>query len=100
MALSDLNNYYCVYGLLFFGVPNRGILTSHWKPIVNEHPNENLVRNLAPESIYLRNLHGRFSQVFSYPDVRVVSIFETLRSKTAKVNIPGNTPARVVLLTA
>ncbi len=100
MASTDINNFHCVYGLLFFGVPNRGILTSHWMPIVNDHPNETLVRNLAPDSIYLRSLHDRFGRVFGFPDARVVSIYETSRSKTAKVNIPVVSGTRTDLLTS
>ncbi|KAH8721576.1 hypothetical protein GQ44DRAFT_623108 [Phaeosphaeriaceae sp. PMI808] len=61
MASTDPVNFQSIYGLLFFGVPNRGIEISHWLPIVNNQPNENLIRNLAPGSIYLRNLQQRFS---------------------------------------
>lgn len=87
MASKDSVNFQSVYGLLFFGVPNRGIEISHWLPIVNNQPNEDLVRNLAPGSIYLRNLQHRFCQVFGFHDSRVVSIYETMKSKTAKVCI-------------
>ncbi|KXJ86483.1 hypothetical protein Micbo1qcDRAFT_219001 [Microdochium bolleyi] len=58
---NDEINARCVYGFVFFGVPNRGIYISHWLPMVDNQPNESLVRNLAPESHYLRNLHRRFS---------------------------------------
>ncbi|OCK74812.1 hypothetical protein K432DRAFT_309928 [Lepidopterella palustris CBS 459.81] len=89
MASSDPVNFQSVYGLLFFGVPNRGIEISHWLPIVDNQPNENLIRNLAPGSIYLRNLQHKFCQVFGFHDSRVVSIYETMKSKTAKQESPG-----------
>ena len=85
MALEDSVNFQSVYGLLFFGVPNRGIEISHWLPIVNNQPNENLVRNLAPGSSYLRSLQYRFCQVFGFHGSRIVSIYETMKSQTAKV---------------
>lgn len=85
MALADWVNAQCVYGMIFFGVPNRGIQISHWLPMVNNQPNESLIRNLAPSSIYLRNLQDRFFQVFRFPDSRVVSVYGTMKSKTAKV---------------
>lgn len=78
-----------MYGLVFFGVPNRGIRISHWLPMVDDQPNESLVRNLATESHYLRSLHDRFSRVFRFPTSRVVSVYETLKSKTAKEENPG-----------
>ncbi|KXJ85385.1 hypothetical protein Micbo1qcDRAFT_141600, partial [Microdochium bolleyi] len=58
---TDEINARSVYGLVFFGVPNRGLCISYWLPIVDNQPNENLIRNLAPGSHYLRNLHHRFS---------------------------------------
>ena len=85
MGLTDWVNAQCVYGMIFFGVPNRGIRISHWLPMVNNQPNESLIRNLAPDSHYLRSLQERFSQVFRFPESRVVSVYETLKSQTAKV---------------
>jgi hypothetical protein len=87
MTYEDFVNFLSVYGLLFFGVPNQGIRISHWLPIVRDQPNESLVRNLAPGSIYLRNLQDRFCRVFRFHDSRLVSIYETMKSKTAKVCI-------------
>jgi hypothetical protein len=87
MAHVDWFNSQCVYGLIFFGVPNRGIRITHWLPIVDNQPNENLVRNLAPGSHYLRNLHERFCRELGFATSKVVSVYETQRSRTAKVCI-------------
>ena len=92
MARIDPDNARCVYGLLFFGVPNRGIRISQWLPMVDKQPNESLVRNLEPESSYLRDLKDKFFSAFCYPNSRVVSVYETKKSKTAKVCTYASTP--------
>ncbi|KAH7317172.1 hypothetical protein B0I35DRAFT_268011 [Stachybotrys elegans] len=84
LAHKDETNARCVYGLIFFGVPNLGIRTQHWLPMVDNQPNMNLVHNLEPGSLYLRSLHDRFCRVFTSPTSRVVSVYETVKSKTAK----------------
>ncbi len=88
MANADWVNAQSVYSLIFFGVPNRGIRISHWLTMFNNQPNEGLVLNLAPDSHYLRSLHDRFGRVFNkFQASRVVSVYQTLNSKTAKVCI-------------
>lgn len=76
----------CVYGLIFFGVPNTGIRIEHWLPIVKDQPNEVLVRNLRPGSEYLLNLQKSFESQFTYPKSKILSVFETMRTRTAKVS--------------
>lgn len=76
----------CVYGLIFFGVPSTGIRNEHWLPIVKNQPNEVMVRDLRPGSDYLLNLQRSFGAQFTYPKSRVLSIFETMRTRTAKVS--------------
>lgn len=78
----------CIYGLIFFGVPNRGIRVEHWLPMVNDQPNSELVRNLSPESSYLRDLQRNFDRYFQDPSSKILSIYETMRTKTAKVSLP------------
>lgn len=80
----------CVYGLIFFGVPNAGIRIEHWLPIVKDQPNEVLVHNLRPGSEYLLNLQSSFEAHFTYPRSKILSIFETMRTRTAKVRHVAN----------
>ena len=89
MALTDTTSFRSIYALLFFGVPNRGLAMSHWLPIVSNQPNEGLIRNLEPGSNYLRSLQRRFDSIFAFPDSRIVSVYETAMSKTAKEEKPG-----------
>lgn len=79
------DDFLSIYGLLLFGVPNGGIKTEYWMPIVDSKPNRSLIDNLAPDAYYLRNLQENFSRVFRFPHLRVYSVFETKMSATAKV---------------
>ncbi|KAG8167584.1 hypothetical protein KVR01_003273 [Diaporthe batatas] len=74
----------CIYGLIFFGVPNAGIRIEHWLPMVKGQPNEVLVRDLRPGSEYLLNLQRNFEAQFTYPKSKILSVFETMRTRTAK----------------
>lgn len=83
----DKENFDSIYGVLFFGVPNQGIRIEHWLAMVKGQPNENLVRNLGPDSTYLRTLHEDFRAAFGFLDSEVVAIYETERTRVAKVRI-------------
>lgn len=83
----DKENFTSIYGVLFFGVPNQGIRIEHWLPMVKGQPNENLVRDLGPDSTYLRRLHEGFRTAFNFSDSKIVSIYETERTRVAKVRI-------------
>jgi hypothetical protein len=74
------------YALLFFGVPNRGIDITSLKTMVCGQPNEELVRNLGPDSHLLPELEREFYRTFeSYQDSKVVSFYETKKTATAEV---------------
>jgi hypothetical protein len=81
----DKEIFNSIYGVLFFGVPNQGIRIEHWLPMVKGQPNENLVRDLGPDSTYLRRLHEAFRTAFNFSDSKTVFIYETERTRVAKV---------------
>jgi hypothetical protein len=85
MKATDKDNFNSIYGAVFFGVPNLGIRNEHWLPMVKGQPNEDLVRNLRPNSKYLRTLHEIFRSVFIFPDSKILSIYETKKTPVAKV---------------
>ena len=66
----------CV-GLLFFGVPNRGLKFKNLQTLVKDQRNELLIRNLGEESHYLRVLHQQFLQSFRFDDCANCSFFES-----------------------
>lgn len=88
----------CIYGLLFFGVPNRGIRIDQWLPIVKGQPNSELVGNLRPGSSYLTNLQRNFDRCFRDPSSKILSMFETMMTKTAKVQATVLPPPRSLTL--
>jgi protein SERAC1 len=81
----DRANFNSIYGALFFGVPNRGIRIEHWLLMVNGQPNESLVKKLRPGSKYLRELSANFNAAFTFPDSKIISIYETEKTRTARV---------------
>lgn len=92
MTSRDDGTAKCVYGFIFFGVPNQGIRITHWLPMVKHQPNEILVQNLAPDSHYLQTLHEKFCReliLFQIP-IMMISIYETAKTKTAKVCRPDS----------
>lgn len=75
----------CVYGLVFFGVPNLGIRIEQWVPMVQNQPNSALVNALSPGSQYLSTLQEQFDYHFRHPNSKILSCYETRRTRTATV---------------
>ena len=85
---SDKETLMSIYGILFFGVPHRGMMIEQWLEMVKDQPNKTLIKTLAPGSSYLKQLHKDFQRAFGYPDSksRIISFFETEESRIAKVS--------------
>jgi len=74
------------YALLLFGVPNRGIEIASLATMVSNQPNEELLRNLGPNSHLLPELEREFTRIFgSYQDSKVLSFYETKKTPTVQV---------------
>lgn len=54
--------------------------------MVDGQPNSHLVRDLCGESQYLALLDQTFSHKFTFEDYRIISIYETMDTKTVGVN--------------
>ncbi|KAL6896361.1 hypothetical protein GGI43DRAFT_385900 [Trichoderma evansii] len=89
LVVKEANHFLSIYGLLLFGVPNGGIKTEYWMPIVDRKPNRSLITSLEPDAYYLRNLQDNFNRVFCFPDARVISVYETKKSATTKEESTG-----------
>lgn len=89
IAQSSRARARCIYGLVLFGVPHFGLLAKPWLQIVRAQANEDLVRDLQPNSRYLRRLDEDFRRQFSAPHSKVVSIYETMKSPTTMEESPG-----------
>jgi hypothetical protein len=80
----DRNNFKSTYGILFFGVPNRGMNNSSLIAMVEGQSNLPLVLSLETGHPDLRDLHNRFCEAFSFRDSIIISFFETETSATVE----------------
>ena len=72
-----------VVGMLFFGVPNRGIDIESLRSIVCDRMNRYLLESIGQYSDLLLHQDGQFGPVFGFKDSPIVSFFETKSSPTA-----------------
>jgi hypothetical protein len=75
-----------IRGVIFFGVPNKGMRISHLLPMVEGQPNAKIVRLLSPDSDFLPNLDRQFSGIARHRDIKIMSVYETKRSTTTQVS--------------
>lgn len=80
---SDKKQMESVVGLLFFGVPNRGMDINSLQAIVGDKKNRYLLESVGQYSDLLLQQDGQFGSIFHYKDTHVVSFFETKSSPTA-----------------
>ncbi|KAJ4423231.1 hypothetical protein N0V82_002092 [Gnomoniopsis sp. IMI 355080] len=90
MVQDDPAYVRCVYGLVFFGVPHHGLHVEPWLRIIGEQANASLIRSLEPNSRNLQRLDKAFRKTFQHSGSKVISIYETVRSSTAKQDRSGN----------
>jgi hypothetical protein len=88
--LDDSELFDACYALLFFGVPNLGLSHEQLRTMAKDQSSERLILDLTVDktsepSPYLRKLDDAFRETFIFPDSPVISYFELLPSKTAKV---------------
>jgi hypothetical protein len=74
-----------IRGIFFFGCPHLGMEMSHLLAIVQGQPNEALVRDLSRENSYLSLLDDQFRGVALFPQIRIISAYETKLSQATKV---------------
>lgn len=77
-----------VKGLVFFGVPHRGMEISHLLAMVTKQPNEDLIsRTLSPDSNLLPELHKQFSQIAMRFHQNIRFVYETAESQTTEASL-------------
>ena len=77
-----------VKGLVFFGVPHRGMEISHFLAMVEKQPNEDLIsRTLSPSSTLLPELSKAFSEIAFGFDKNIRYVYETLESQLTEVSL-------------
>lgn len=76
-----------VKGLVFFGVPHRGMEISHLLAMVAKQPNEDLISStLSPDSILLPKLHEQFSEITLHINQDIRFVFETVESQMTEAS--------------
>ena len=74
--------------IISFGVPSSGMHMSHLQPMVEGQPNEELVRFLSPDSGHLLSLSQQSCNIAIRHKIRLISAYETKRSRTTQVYLP------------
>ena len=78
-----------VKGLVFFGVPHRGMEISHFLAMVVKQPNENLIsRTLSPSSTLLPELSKEFSEIAFGFSENIRYVYETVESQLTEASLP------------
>ena len=72
------------YGLIFFGVPTRGLDDTSISTMVQGQGNEDMIRSVASSCAngYLVELNNNFGRHFNHKDSRIVSFYETRMTPT------------------
>lgn len=79
-----------VKGLVFFGVPHRGMEVSHFLAMVARQPNEDLIsRALSPDSALLPELDKQFSEIALRIDPNIRFVYETAESQMTEQTSTG-----------
>ena len=77
-----------VKGLVFFGVPHRGMEISHFLAMVAKQPNEEMIsRTLSPGSTLLPELSKAFSEIALGFNKNIRYVYETLESQLTEVSL-------------
>ncbi len=75
--------------ILFFGVPNQGMDITSLYPMVHGQLNMALLATLGKNNDHLENLVVKFNEVSSSRFYKIVSFYETLSSRTARMDSSG-----------
>lgn len=77
-----------VKGLIFFGVPHRGMKISHFLAMAAKQPNEDLINStLSPSSTLLPELSKDFSKIASHFNENIRYVYETVQSPLTEVSL-------------
>ena len=84
---SEKNVSSSTIGMLFFGVPHRGLRSEELSSIIRDKPNEVIIESLKPESPYLDSMGRSFAEVAGSIQWKIWSYWETQLSNTVRVSI-------------
>ena len=77
-----------IKGLVFFGVPHKGMEISHFLAMVAKQPNEDLInRALSPDSTLLPEFEKEFSRISSGINKNIRFVYETAESQLTEASL-------------
>ncbi len=77
-----------VKSLVFFGVPHKGMMISHFLAMVAKQPNEDLIsKTLSLDSDLLPELHEHFTKIASSFNGNIRFVYETAESQTTEASL-------------
>ena len=94
----DQYNRESAYGAFLFGVPNQGIDIQSLLPMVQDQPNQYMLRSLSRESDLLQEQQDRFPNAFNFTDSKTICFYETKMSPTAE--LVSSPPSYILVDTA
>ena len=80
---SDKKQMQSIMGLVFFGVPNRGMDIASLRAMVGDQPNRYILESIGHCSDLLLEQDLRFGLDFHYRDSPIISFYENKISPTA-----------------
>ena len=90
---SDKKQMQSIMGLIFFGVPNRGMDIGSLRAMVGDQPNRYILESIGQYSDLLLEQDVRFGLDFHYRESPIFSFFETQTSPTA---LKASHPSRAI----
>lgn len=77
-----------VKGLVFFGVPHKGMRISHFLAMVAKQPNKDLIDEaLSPESTLLPDLDKEFAKIAMGVNQNIRFVYETMESQLTEASL-------------
>ena len=88
-----------VKGLVFFGVPHKGMEISHFLAMVAKQPNEDLIdRALSPDSTLLPELDKEFSRISLGINKNIRFVYETAESQLTEASLSPPSSKKLLIL--
>ncbi|KAL1623034.1 hypothetical protein SLS56_008445 [Neofusicoccum ribis] len=88
-STEDKENLASIQGLVFFGVPNRGMEVASFVSMVGDNPNRFLLDVLRTTSGVMQRQSNEFQSTFTTKSASIYSVFETMLSPTAQLDQSG-----------
>jgi hypothetical protein len=80
----------CV-SIVMFAVPNLGLNNTSFLDMTENQENHELMRNMGPNSTYLRQLDEDFGKIVAARNIKIAVVYETQNTPSFEVCSPRDT---------